>query len=56
MEVTKETSILYFISDVLSIVTISTCFILKIPQILNILKVKNANGINLLGLLMELTR
>ncbi|KYB28642.1 solute carrier family 66 member 3 [Tribolium castaneum] len=55
MEIAKDASILHFISDVLSIITISTCFILKIPQILSILKVKNANGINLVGLLMELT-
>jgi uncharacterized protein with PQ loop repeat len=55
MGLDKETSALEFISDLLSIITIATCFILKIPQILNILKVKNANGINLAGLLLELS-
>jgi uncharacterized protein with PQ loop repeat len=55
MGLDKETSALKFISDLLSIITIATCFILKIPQILNILKVKNANGINLAGLLLELS-
>ncbi|CAH0548094.1 unnamed protein product [Brassicogethes aeneus] len=46
---------LRLISDVLSIITISTCFILKVPQIINILKLKNARGISLIGLLMELS-
>ncbi|XP_046996821.1 solute carrier family 66 member 3 [Schistocerca americana] len=47
--------ILYVISDVLSIITITLCLVLKIPQILNLLKVKSAVGINLYGLLLELT-
>ncbi|KAK9871501.1 hypothetical protein WA026_012872 [Henosepilachna vigintioctopunctata] len=51
----NEVSYLQLFSDILSIVTISTCFILKLPQIWNILKVKNANGISLIGLLMELS-
>lgn len=51
----SEFNVLQAISDFLSIITIATCFILKIPQILNIIKVKNAHGINLIGLLMELS-
>ncbi|KAG5892897.1 hypothetical protein JTB14_006215 [Gonioctena quinquepunctata] len=45
---------LVVISNFLSIITITICFILKIPQILTILKVKNARGINVLALSMEL--
>lgn len=44
------------VSNSLSIITISICFILKIPQIITVLKVKSAKGINVLGLLMELSR
>ncbi|KAJ8933881.1 hypothetical protein NQ314_013734 [Rhamnusium bicolor] len=47
-------SFLQRFSDFLSIVTISICFILKVPQIITILKVKSAKGINIVGLLMEL--
>ncbi|KAL3275285.1 hypothetical protein HHI36_020053 [Cryptolaemus montrouzieri] len=50
-----EVSYLQVVSDILSIITISICFILKIPQILNILKLKSAKGISLIGLLMELS-
>lgn len=44
------------IANFLSIITISICFILKIPQIITILKLKSAKGINVVGLLMELAR
>lgn len=44
------------ISNFLSIITISICFILKIPQIITVLKVKSAKGINVIALLMELSR
>jgi hypothetical protein len=47
---------LEFIADVLSIITISLCLILKIPQIVNLLKLKSTVGINLYALLLELTR
>lgn len=47
---------LQILSDVLSLITISSCVVLKVPQIINILRIKNAHGINLLGLLMELSR
>ncbi|XP_019877115.1 solute carrier family 66 member 3 [Aethina tumida] len=46
---------LRLVSDILSVITISTCFILKVPQIWNILSLKNARGISLIGLMMELT-
>lgn len=44
------------IANTLSIITIAACFILKIPQILNLLALKSATGISILGLLLELTR
>ncbi|XP_059472669.1 solute carrier family 66 member 3 [Neocloeon triangulifer] len=47
--------ILHMISDVLSIITISLCLILKVPQILNLYKLKSAKGMNLPGLFLELT-
>lgn len=47
---------LQLISDFLSLITISMCFVSKIPQIMNVIRVKNAKGINLVGLLMELSR
>lgn len=43
------------ISDVLSIITISMCLFLKVPQIVSIHKLKNAKGMNIYGLLMELS-
>lgn len=43
-------------SDGLSVITIAICFILKVPQILKVLQVKQARGISVFGLLMELTR
>ncbi|XP_065161783.1 solute carrier family 66 member 3 [Atheta coriaria] len=46
--------VLEAISDFLSVITIATCFIQKIPQVINIVRVKNARGINLTGLIMEL--
>ncbi|KAF5306066.1 hypothetical protein FQA39_LY09044 [Lamprigera yunnana] len=45
---------LQFFSNTLSIITISLCFILKVPQILNLIRVKNTTGLNIIGLLMEL--
>ncbi|GLH14551.1 hypothetical protein R5R35_008735 [Gryllus longicercus] len=43
------------VSDVLSVITISLCLILKIPQIINLYKVKSAEGLNIYGLLLELS-
>ncbi|KAK9696142.1 PQ loop repeat [Popillia japonica] len=48
-------NIIQAVSDFLSVVTITICFLLKVPQILTLIKVKHARGINLIGLLMELT-
>jgi uncharacterized protein with PQ loop repeat len=48
--------VLDLIADVLSIITISLCLILKIPQIISLIKLKSAVGINLYALLLELTR
>lgn len=48
--------VLQLISDFLSIITISLCLILKVPQIYNIYKLKSAKGMNLYGLFLELTR
>ncbi|CAB3375773.1 Hypothetical predicted protein [Cloeon dipterum] len=47
--------ILQMISDTLSIITISLCLILKVPQIINLYKLKSAKGMNLPGLFLELT-
>ncbi|KAL0280196.1 UNVERIFIED_CONTAM: hypothetical protein PYX00_001568 [Menopon gallinae] len=47
--------ILYIISDILSIITITLCFILKIPQIIKLYKAGEASGISLKGLLLELS-
>lgn len=52
----KEKSLSDNFVDFLSIITIAICFILKVPQIINILKVKNAQGISILGLVLELSR
>jgi len=46
--------ILQLFSDFLSIITISSCLILKFPQILSIHRLKSASGINIYGLLLEL--
>ncbi|GLV45677.1 uncharacterized protein CBL_02697 [Carabus blaptoides fortunei] len=51
----EEFSYLQTLSDILSLITIGSCLILKVPQISTLLRVKNANGINLVGLLLELT-
>lgn len=42
-------------ADLLSLITIGMCFVLKIPQILKLLSVKSANEISTLGLFLELT-
>ncbi|KAL1517261.1 hypothetical protein ABEB36_001048 [Hypothenemus hampei] len=50
----EKTTYLVLFSDFLSIITILIATILKVPQIFKILQLKNARGINLLALLMEL--
>ncbi|XP_075230413.1 solute carrier family 66 member 3 [Lycorma delicatula] len=47
--------VLNVISDILSVITITLCFILKFPQIINIYRLKSASGINIYGLLLELS-
>ncbi|EFN61066.1 PQ loop repeat-containing protein 3 [Camponotus floridanus] len=42
-------------ADLLSLITIGMCFVLKIPQILKLLSVKSADEISTLGLFLELT-
>ncbi|XP_032690221.1 solute carrier family 66 member 3 [Odontomachus brunneus] len=42
-------------ADLLSIITIGMCFVLKIPQILKLMSVKSADEISMLGLFLELT-
>ncbi|XP_003693733.1 solute carrier family 66 member 3 [Apis florea] len=43
------------LADFLSLITIGMCFILKIPQILNLLTAKSADQISIVSLLLELT-
>ncbi|XP_043465076.1 solute carrier family 66 member 3 [Leptopilina heterotoma] len=49
-----EMSLQHF-SDLLSIFTIGMCFILKVPQILNLMALKSAKGMSIIGLCLELT-
>ncbi|EZA60426.1 hypothetical protein DMN91_010880 [Ooceraea biroi] len=48
-------SLLQQFADLLSLITIGMCFVLKIPQIVKILSVKSAHEISTLGLFLELT-
>lgn len=47
--------VLQQLADFLSLITIGMCFILKIPQIINLLFAKSADQISILALLLELT-
>ncbi|XP_078041464.1 solute carrier family 66 member 3 [Augochlora pura] len=47
--------VLQQLADILSLITIGMCFILKIPQILNLLSSKSADQISIVSLLLELT-
>ncbi|CAL1686516.1 unnamed protein product [Lasius platythorax] len=42
-------------ADLLSLITIGMCFVLKVPQILKLVSVKSADEISTLGLFLELT-
>lgn len=42
-------------ADLLSLITIAMCFVLKIPQILKLISVKSTDGISMTGLILELT-
>ncbi|XP_063708009.1 solute carrier family 66 member 3 [Culicoides brevitarsis] len=45
--------ILYIISDILSLLTISTCIYCKVPQIQSVRSLRSAEGLSVTGLLME---
>uniref|UniRef100_A0A336M2G6 CSON010806 protein n=1 Tax=Culicoides sonorensis TaxID=179676 RepID=A0A336M2G6_CULSO len=45
--------ILYIISDILSLLTISTCIYCKVPQIQSVRTLRSAEGLSVTGLLME---
>ncbi|CAG9836791.1 unnamed protein product [Diabrotica balteata] len=55
MVTSSGNDIITLFANFLSVITVAICFILKIPQILTILKVGNAKGINIIALLMELS-
>ncbi|XP_029170934.1 PQ-loop repeat-containing protein 3 [Nylanderia fulva] len=42
-------------ADLLSLITIGMCFVLKVPQILKLVSVKSADEMSTLGLFLELT-
>ncbi|XP_018046994.1 PREDICTED: PQ-loop repeat-containing protein 3 [Atta colombica] len=48
-------SLLQQFADLLSLITIGMCFVLKIPQILKLVSVKSADEMSMVGLLLELT-
>ncbi|XP_018342815.1 PREDICTED: PQ-loop repeat-containing protein 3 [Trachymyrmex septentrionalis] len=48
-------SLLQQFADLLSLITIGMCFVLKIPQILKLVSVKSADEMSMIGLLLELT-
>ncbi|XP_050460297.1 solute carrier family 66 member 3 [Cataglyphis hispanica] len=48
-------ALLQQLADLLSLITIGMCFVLKIPQILKLVSVKSADEMSTLGLFLELT-
>ncbi|XP_011866467.1 PREDICTED: PQ-loop repeat-containing protein 3 [Vollenhovia emeryi] len=48
-------TLLHQFADLLSLITIGMCFVLKIPQILKLIAVKSADEMSMLGLFLELT-
>ncbi|XP_055629665.1 solute carrier family 66 member 3 [Toxorhynchites rutilus septentrionalis] len=46
--------VLYIIADFLSLITIASCLVSKIPQIQTVQRLRSATGLSLNGLLMEL--
>nr|XP_049463300.1 solute carrier family 66 member 3 [Anopheles coluzzii] len=54
MGLLDESGILYVIADVLSIVTIASCLVSKVPQIQTVRQLQSAKGLSVNGLLMEL--
>lgn len=47
---------LMIVSYVVSLLTIGLCLVLKVPQIINLYQVKNANAMSIKSLMLELTR
>ncbi|ETN57944.1 hypothetical protein AND_010492 [Anopheles darlingi] len=54
MGILDERGILYVLADLLSIVTIASCLISKVPQIQTVRRLQSATGLSVNGLLMEL--
>lgn len=54
MALLDDRGILYIIADLLSLITIASCLISKVPQIQTVRQLKSATGLSLNGLLMEL--
>lgn len=54
MALLDERGILYIIADLLSLITIASCLVSKVPQIQTVHQLKSATGLSLNGLLMEL--
>ena len=48
--------LMHHLANALSLITISMCLILKVPQIMKLLSNKSAVGISKLGLFFEVTR
>lgn len=54
MDLSDDRGILYLIADFLSLITIASCLVCKVPQIQTVRKQHSAAGLSLTGLLMEL--
>ncbi|XP_050097717.1 solute carrier family 66 member 3 [Anopheles aquasalis] len=54
MGILDERGFLYVLADLLSIVTIASCLISKVPQIQTVRRLQSATGLSVNGLLMEL--
>lgn len=54
MALLDDRGILYVIADLLSLITIASCLVSKVPQIQTVQQLKSATGLSLNGLLMEL--
>lgn len=48
--------LMQYLANALSIITISMCLVLKVPQIMKLLSNKSAVGISKLGLFFEVMR
>ncbi|XP_065076022.1 solute carrier family 66 member 3-like [Ochlerotatus camptorhynchus] len=54
MDLLDDRGILYVIADLLSLITIASCLVSKVPQIQTVHQLRSATGLSLNGLLMEL--